>query len=250
MSKDDLIGEFIDQGASEKEAEELYLFLKNFKNLLDIKRPLKTKQSFLNKLNKKKVDNYQFPKFPRKFVFVLSIILLFLIVSGSLVGAQASKPGELLYPLKQLTNSVSSFIGQSIHREALKSDGEGQQNSPTPIETWGDNSTDENKNDLKENEKKESKDLESGRDILNKDNKDDKKEVLGVEDKNSGKPEDTIPTVVEEVKDIKEEKKDQSSNNQNSNSTTTIGQTAGQVVGNTGDTVGNVVKDTRNILGL
>lgn len=109
-----LINELKAEGASEKEAEELFLFSKNMGNLLNIERSDELKNKFLTKI----VPQQKIHRKMYYFATIFSIILL--LGFSSVVEAQKSIPGDTLYPVKIASESVVKFIDPSFKSEVLK----------------------------------------------------------------------------------------------------------------------------------
>ncbi len=239
-SNKEIIKQFIGQGASPRQAEDLYLFSQNLKNLTNIQRPLTTKQHFLQQIEK----NQRSFGFVTKPLFIFVSLILFFIVSGFLISVQASKPGELLYPLKKLTNAVSLFIGQSIYRgyrgnALINTNGQSNNDSNSSNSAKTERLDEEKDGGIKENT------LNNNQLKTDKDKNEKNQTVEGIQTVDTTT--NAVPTIVEKTKDTNKEEKDQSLNN---NPVENVGGAVDNTVSNTQNTLDNATNNTTNILGL
>lgn len=109
-----LINELKAEGASDKEAEELFLFSKNMGNLLDIERSDIHKNKFIRQIVPQKNNTRKMYYFATVFSFVL------LFGFSSIVEAQNSLPGDKLYPVKIASENIVSLIKPSFKNEIIK----------------------------------------------------------------------------------------------------------------------------------
>lgn len=110
-----LIKELKEEGASEKEANELTLFSKNIGNLMEFERSEELKLKFLKNALVSSKNN-----FSKKYAFIALFSLLLLLGFSSVVSAQKSSPGDKLYPVKIASENVLSFINPSFKSEIIK----------------------------------------------------------------------------------------------------------------------------------
>lgn len=109
-----IINELKAEGASDKEAEELFLFSKNMGNLLDIERSDIHKNKFIRQITPQK------NKTRRMYYFATIFSLVLLFGFSSIVGAQNSLPGDKLYPVKIASENIVSLIKPSFKNEIIK----------------------------------------------------------------------------------------------------------------------------------
>ncbi len=114
---ENIIKELKQSGASAKEAEELGLLSKNISNLYRFERSQFTKTSFL----------LHFPghgeglRYSKWLILsFMAIILMLSAGSYTIVDAQNSLPGDLLYPVKRLTENIVSAVNPSFSGQMLK----------------------------------------------------------------------------------------------------------------------------------
>ncbi len=112
---DKLILELKQEGATDKEAEELALLSKNFSNSIKIERSFEIKTKFLRQKNTSK--NF-FSLHRQLFAYVL--VILFFISFSTLVSAQDSLPGQPLYPVKRISEDIARKVSPSFKGEILK----------------------------------------------------------------------------------------------------------------------------------
>lgn len=111
-----LTEELIEEGALEKEAEDLTFLSKNLSNLYSFERSTDLKTRFIDK--DLSVKN---KFFTQRQIFATALLSLILLLGfTSIVGAQNSLPGESLYPVKRLSEDVISFIKPDFKSEVLK----------------------------------------------------------------------------------------------------------------------------------
>lgn len=111
-----LIEELKAEGSLEKQAEELAFLSKNLSNLYSFERSSILKTKFLEKdlIVKNK------PFINRQMFAAAFLSLVLLLGFSSVVGAQNSLPGQLLYPVKIASENIASFINPSFNGEILK----------------------------------------------------------------------------------------------------------------------------------
>ena len=155
--------EFIQEGASQKEALDLSLFSKNLSNLYDFKRSDKVKSKFL-------FGSYSIQASKKAYIGIFLSILLLLAFTVS-ASAQNSLPGDPLYPVKRLSENFISFVDPSFKGEILKrrseeikslSQTKNYSNIPQAIKDYEKN-LNQNKNISEENIEVSKKNLEEAR---------------------------------------------------------------------------------------
>lgn len=112
---ENLIKEFKDAGATEGEAEEFAYLSKNLSNFYSFRRSTDVKDRFLRLLLKRKTVNFS----RMAFISAMFSFLLFLGFSST-VFAQDSLPGEILYPLKRFSESLTAKVNPSFKSVILQ----------------------------------------------------------------------------------------------------------------------------------
>lgn len=112
----ELEGELKEEGALEKEAEDLAIFSKNLSNLYSFERSSEFKYKFLEQ--ELLIKNRFFVSRQMLATAFLSLVLLLGVTS--VVGAQGSLPGQPLYPIKIASENIASFINPSFKDEVLQ----------------------------------------------------------------------------------------------------------------------------------
>lgn len=112
----ELEGELKEEGALEKEAEDLAIFSKNLSNLYSFERSSEFKYKFLEQ--ELLIKNRFFVSRQMFATAFLSLVLLLGVTS--VVGAQGSLPGQPLYPIKIASENIASFINPSFKDEVLQ----------------------------------------------------------------------------------------------------------------------------------
>lgn len=111
--------EFIAEGASYEEAENLVDLKYKIGGVSDFKRSDKFKRTFLSKLYEKDANVRIFPRarfFTPAFMTGLVLVLVILITAG----AQAALPGQPLYPVKILSENILKTVNPSFKDEILR----------------------------------------------------------------------------------------------------------------------------------
>src|SRR3990167_1907256 len=105
MPNDDLVKELKIRGLSQTEAEELGEAAKSIGQIGRFTRSNEVKEQFLIKLlGTKEKQSFVWPRlFAPAIAFVLILAVL---GTGSVVFAQKSLPGDVLYPVKRLSKTV------------------------------------------------------------------------------------------------------------------------------------------------
>lgn len=155
-----LIKDLKAEGALEKQAEELAFLSKNLSNLYSFERSSALKTKFLEKdlIVKNK------PFINRQMFAAVFLSLVLLLGFSSVVGAQMSLPGQLLYPVKIASENIASFINPSFKGEILKRRSE--EIKELSDKKDGDNfynTVDEYEKELNENKEIDIKDIEESR---------------------------------------------------------------------------------------
>lgn len=118
--RSDLLEELSAQSSLDGEINELLDIAFKLNNLSGIRRSYEFKKAFIKKLGIEKADKNKFYFFsPRLFIPVL-IAVIFLLVSGTFVYAQKSKPGNLLYPVKRLSEDMVTTVKPELKQEILQ----------------------------------------------------------------------------------------------------------------------------------
>src|SRR3989344_2334034 len=118
MQNDDLVKELRIRGLPPAEAEELGQVATSFGELGRFARSEKVKEQFLVKLlgARKK----QLFAWPRLFAPAVAFVLILLVLgAGSVVFAQKSLPGDVLYPVKRLSENVAISLNPALEQEIV-----------------------------------------------------------------------------------------------------------------------------------
>ena len=118
MQNDDLVKELKIRGLPPAEAEELGHVATNFGELGRFARSEKVKEQFLVKLlgARKK----QLFAWPRLFAPAVAFVWILLVLgAGSVVFAQKSLPGDVLYPVKRLSENVAISLNPALEQEIV-----------------------------------------------------------------------------------------------------------------------------------
>src|SRR3972149_2917863 len=115
MQNDDLAKELKIRGLSQTEAEELCEVAKNIGQIGRITRSEGVKEQFLVKLlGTRKKESFVWPRlFAPAVAFVLILLVL---ASGSVALAQKSLPGDVLYPIKRLSENIAVSLKPSLEQ--------------------------------------------------------------------------------------------------------------------------------------
>jgi len=118
MQNDDLEKELKIRGLSQAQAEELGEVAKNIGQIGRFSRSNEVKEQFLVKLlGTGKKESFAWPRlFAPAVAFVLILIFL---GAGSVVFAQKSLPGDVLYPVKRLSENVAVFLNPQLQQEIV-----------------------------------------------------------------------------------------------------------------------------------
>lgn len=212
-----LINELKEEGALEKEAEELAYFSKNLSNVLNFERSLETKIRFLEKAGNVNLSSNRNFLFMYKPLFA-SILGAFLLLGfATVVSAQDSLPGQPLYPVKRATENVVSLINPSFNSEILMRRSREIKHLVDPSNKTNDNNYLNVKNAIKdyENELDEHKNIDKRTIEESKINLEEAKENSTEENKQE--IEDVIRrTETESTPTSSEEKNDEQNNPENS----------------------------------
>ena len=115
MRNDDLEKELKIRGLSQAEVDELGEVAKNIGQIGRFSRSEEVKEQFLVKLlGARKKESFAWPRlFAPAVAFVLILLVL---ASGSVVFAQKSLPGDTLYPIKRLSESVAVSLNPELEQ--------------------------------------------------------------------------------------------------------------------------------------
>src|SRR3989344_2268940 len=118
MPNDDLVKELKIRGLSQTEAEELGEAAKSIGQIGRFTRSNEVKEQFLIKLlGTKEKQSFVWPRlFAPAIAFVLILAVL---GTGSVVFAQKSLPGDVLYPLKRLSENVAVSLNPALEQEIV-----------------------------------------------------------------------------------------------------------------------------------
>src|SRR3990172_6061690 len=118
MPNDDLVKELKIRGLSQTEAEELGEAAKSIGQIGRFTRSNEVKEQFLIKLlGTKEKQSFVWPRlFAPAIAFVLILAVL---GTGSVVFAQKSLPGDVLYPVKRLSENVAVSLKPELEQEII-----------------------------------------------------------------------------------------------------------------------------------
>jgi len=118
MPNDDLVKELKIRGLSQTEAEELGEAAKSIGQIGRFTRSNEVKEQFLIKLlGTKEKQSFVWPRlFAPAIAFVLILAVL---GTGSVVFAQKSLPGDVLYPVKRLSENVAVSLNPELEQEIV-----------------------------------------------------------------------------------------------------------------------------------
>src|SRR3972149_11824125 len=118
MQNDDLEKELKIRGLSQTEAEELGQVAKSIGQIGRVARSEEVKEQFLVKLlGTKKQELFVWPRlFAPAVAFVLILVVL---GAGSVAFAQKSLPGDVLYPVKRLSEIVAVSLNPALEQEIV-----------------------------------------------------------------------------------------------------------------------------------
>lgn len=111
--------ELIEQGASGEELRGLVEFKNKITKLSDMGRSDAFKRSYLQKLEERENHRQLYPQ-RRLFTPVFLFALLILLFITGVVSAQNSLPGQILYPVKILSEDMMKIVNPSFKDEILK----------------------------------------------------------------------------------------------------------------------------------
>lgn len=115
VNLENLVKELKEAGASENQAQDLSLFSKNLSNLYNFNRSNEVKSEFILR---KTPSGFSY--FSKK-LFLSTMLSLFLLLGfASFVNAQSALPGDLLYPLKRLSENVVAAVDPSFKNVILQ----------------------------------------------------------------------------------------------------------------------------------
>ncbi|MEK7186337.1 MAG: hypothetical protein AAB675_03155 [Patescibacteria group bacterium] len=112
--------ELMEQGTSGEELRDLTELKNNITRLSDVKRSYEFKKSFLRKLEGAAIASTNVSTSRRLFMPVLFLALLLIVLITGTVSAQASLPGQALYPVKILSENVIKTVNPSFNNEIIK----------------------------------------------------------------------------------------------------------------------------------
>lgn len=116
--KENLIKELKEEKVSKEELGDLLEVAYRLSDLSYIKRSDNFKKAFLRKLNRENSQQRIF--LPMSFPFAFALFILLIVGSTSIVYAQRSLPGEILYPLKRLSEKAVVNFKPDYKKEVLK----------------------------------------------------------------------------------------------------------------------------------
>lgn len=200
--KENLIKELKKENLKKEEIDGLLRIATRLSDFSHVKRSDNVKKDFLKKLNISNSDNRNYSSI--YFPFALALLILFVVSSTSLAYAQNSQPGELLYPLKRLSEKAIVNIKPDFKKEILK---RREEEIKDLIEKKEDSET---INEAKEEYKKE---LESSEEKIKEKEKKDLNKNKEIKRDNEEERKDNYDKSEEEYK--KEEKEKNGYNNDN-----------------------------------
>lgn len=127
--REDLLKELLKENESQKNSQDLLDIAFKVNNLSSIRRSYEFKKSFLRKLQTRHSGGYSLAGrlqnlkkqilFPKIFAISFAVIILF-ISFAAIATAQKSIPGDVLYPVKVMSEKVIKKVNPQFKEEVIK----------------------------------------------------------------------------------------------------------------------------------